>query len=321
MSAPRSVAGHLHTAFGFTIDSELPLPELPRAPPGATVDVRVRLGEVSPILADSRPVDFGVTARPGALLIDFETGRFLVTEGRDITIQPGPEAAPHEVRAYLLGSAIGALLHQRGLLPLHANAVEIGGRAVAFAGPSGAGKSTLAAYFRARGRRLLCDDVCAVSFSANGTALAWPGVPRIKLWEDALAAFGHRAEDLDRVVNWEDKYSLPLTLEAPVAPLPLSRVYLLRAAESEPRIEAVTGAAAFDAVASNVYRSEFAAPLGQAESLFAATLALLRSTELFVAERRLGFDVFEAEAERLERHVSAVSRDFEVTPPSTSTTA
>ena len=42
-----------------------------------------------------------------------------------------PGASSRNVRVFLLGSAFGALLHQRGLLPLHANAVEVDGRAVA----------------------------------------------------------------------------------------------------------------------------------------------------------------------------------------------
>lgn len=303
MSSRTPEPGHRHTAFGLTFASEIPLPELPLAAPGVDADVHVRLGEVSPALADSRAIEPGVSARPGTLLIDFETARFLVTQGRNILVQPNPGTPDNEVRAYLLGSAMGALLHQRGLLPLHANAIEIDGRAIAFAGPSGSGKSTLAAYFRARGRRLLSDDVCAVSFGPGGEALAWPGVPRIKLWSDALQAFGHRPGDLERVVSWEDKYSLPLAMAAP-GPLRLTRIYLLRTVQADPRIEAVTGAAAFDAVASNIYRSEFAAPLGRAESLFARSLSLVRATSLFVAERRLGFDVYEAEADRLERHIA-----------------
>jgi hypothetical protein len=301
--------GHRHAAFGLTIASDLPLPELPAAQAGADSDVSVRLGEISPELPGGQLVDRGITARPGALLINFETARFLVTDGREIRVQPGAAAADKEVRAYLLGSAMGALLHQRGLLPLHANAIEIDGKAVAFAGPSGVGKSTLAAWFRGRGRRLLSDDVCAVSFDEHGRPLAWPGIPRIKLWADALDAFGHNAGDLERVVNWEEKFSLPITTEASLAPLPLSRIYVLEATEAAPNIKRLGGASAFDALASNVYRSEFAAPLGQSEALFANTLAVLRSTKLFIAERRLGFEIFAAEAESFERHIAAASRE------------
>ena len=57
---------------------------------------------------------------------------------------------------------MGAALHQRGILPLHANAVEIDHRAVAFMGASGAGKSTLAAWFHDQGYPILADDVCVI---------------------------------------------------------------------------------------------------------------------------------------------------------------
>ena len=72
------------------------------------------------------------------------------------------------IRLYLLGSAMGVLLHQRGLLPLHANAVEIDGKAFAFMGASGSGKSTLAAWFHDHGYRIIADDVCAVRFETEG---------------------------------------------------------------------------------------------------------------------------------------------------------
>ena len=62
----------------------------------------------------------------------------------DVSIRLAPALSPDvlegDVRAYLLGTAIGALLHQRGLLPLHASAVEVNGRAVAFIAPAGHGK-------------------------------------------------------------------------------------------------------------------------------------------------------------------------------------
>jgi hypothetical protein len=190
-------------------------------------------------------------------------------------------------------------------LPLHANAFEVDGQAIAFAGASGAGKSTLAAYFRNAGRRLLCDDVCAVSFDSAGKPLAWPGIPRIKLWGDALAAFGRAADGLERVYDGEDKFSLPFPPDPPLKAFPLRRIYLLGVAvpDSPPAIRPLAGAEAFNAVISNIYRWEFAAPLGRSQSHFTNVLSLLNSTEVFFAERNWGFDVFTAEAERLERHI------------------
>src|SRR5579862_2093768 len=50
-----------------------------------------------------------------------------------------------DAAVYLLGPVLGLLLRLRGVVCLHASAVSLGGRAVAFAGPAGAGKSTTAA--------------------------------------------------------------------------------------------------------------------------------------------------------------------------------
>jgi hypothetical protein len=290
----------------LTIASDLLLPELPFSDPGRGIDVTVRLGEVTPELEGAELVAPFVVARPGALLIDYAQGRFLVTDGCDITIQPGAGTPESDVRAYLLGSAIGAILHQRGLFPLHANAVVIDGRATAFAGPSGAGKSTLAAFFQARGLHVLSDDVCALKIDRSGQIVATPGIPRIKLCSDTLAAFGRTAQGLERVVNWDDKFSLPLPSRVASDPVPLSRIYLLKAASDEPQITRLTGAAAFGAVYSNMYRSEFAAALGVSDQQFANSVAIATSVEVFDAERRLGFGQFESEAAELERHMLQV---------------
>lgn len=48
------------------------------------------------------------------------------------------------------------------MLPMHASAIEVDGRAFLFAGPAGAGKSTLTAELLAHGARLLGDDLTVV---------------------------------------------------------------------------------------------------------------------------------------------------------------
>ena len=50
----------------------------------------------------------------------------------------------------------------RGTHVLHASAVALAGRAVAFMGRSGVGKTTLAGRIVAHGARLMTDDVLAV---------------------------------------------------------------------------------------------------------------------------------------------------------------
>ena len=131
-----------YTVFGLRIRSEIDLPELHPAEGDSQPDVVVRKGRVARP-DNPRP---GIEVLDGALLLTIpDVAHFSITGGNEIVVEPGSEVPERNVRLFLLGSAFGALLHQRGLLPLHANAIEVDGRAVAFMGKSGAGKSTLAA--------------------------------------------------------------------------------------------------------------------------------------------------------------------------------
>lgn len=296
-----------YRAFGLTIGSDLVLPELPSAAVSSRpdIDVRIRRGAVDAVLKDSVEVYEGVHARPGALLIDVETGRLLVRGGEEIIVDAAPGASERDVRLGVLGSAMGAICHQRGLLPLHANAVEIDGQAVAFAGPSGAGKSTLAAYFLQMGRKVLCDDLCVIGFDADGAPQVWPGICRIKLWDDALAQLGVDAAGLDRVWEGDDKFSLPTPLDIPQAPTPLTRIYALREAPdgAPATMVRLAGREAFEALSMNLFRPEFAEPLGSSQAQFRNIAALLRRSTVYSAYRQWGFEAFPQGGSGLVQHI------------------
>ncbi len=56
-----------------------------------------------------------------------------------------------DVRLFLLGSVMGAVLHYRGVTPLHGNGFVHEGGAVLVLGNMGVGKSTLAAALVKKG--------------------------------------------------------------------------------------------------------------------------------------------------------------------------
>jgi hypothetical protein len=157
--------------------------------------------------------------------------RYQVTTDR-ITIKPQPDADDRSVRAFLFGSAIGALLQLRGLMVLHGSAVAMSdGEAAVFCGHSTAGKSTLAAALAAQGYPALADDVSAVRFDADGSAWCLPGLARTKLWRDALETLGlaSRTSALTRVMPEMDKHAIHLTTSA--KPARLRRFYELQTAD------------------------------------------------------------------------------------------
>lgn len=84
----------------------------------------------------------------------------------------------------VLGAPLVVSLALRGRWLLHASAVDVGGRVVAFAGPSGAGKSTLAAHLGGKPSvARVADDVLCYGLRGSG-AVAVPGFPQLKLVPD-----------------------------------------------------------------------------------------------------------------------------------------
>jgi hypothetical protein len=296
-----------YDCFNFRLRSELPLAELgPPARDDTAPGVEVSLGPVPEKLVGAEPHAAGLqVAGDTALLTVAGTARYLVRAGREIVIETMPGHAERNVRLFLLGSALGILCHQRGLLPLHANAIVAGDGAYAFAGHSGAGKSTLAAHFARCGYEILCDDVCVISFDDAGTPLAWPGLPRLKLWGDAASAFGHDRATLDAAIEGMDKYYIPMSPEGERRPVPLRRLYLLaKAADgTETSFVRLTGHAAMEAALGQTYRPNYLRALGLTAQNFRHCAALVARAEVYEAQRAWGFDVFEKEAKRLEGHV------------------
>ncbi len=293
---------HLYRVFGLTIASDVPLPELAAAPFGGEPDIRICHQYLAPSANNGLPTsdDLRVDDDQVLLTID-QVARYRIRAGRDIAIDPLPGASERQVRLFLLGSALGIVCHQRGLLPLHANALVVNGRAVAFAGDSGAGKSTLAAHFQARGYEVLCDDVCMVEFR-EGAPRVWPGLRRLKLWRDAAERFGHAGKNEELVAEGIDKLQVPLAGNGATGPYPLSRLYLLETG-TPADIQRLRGANALQAVVANTYRNQFLPAMGLMPQHFRQATALAAKLGIFRARRRWGFDVFATEAAQLERHM------------------
>ena len=289
--------GRRYRLFGLTVDSAIDLPELP---------AQTRHDEKPDFTIAVGPVDAG----RGFVLDIPDVARFGIVEGRSIVVEPAPGARAGDIRLFLLGSAMGALLHQRGLLPLHANAVALDGRAAAFMGRSGAGKSTLAAWFHDRGERILADDVCVIETGGEG-ALAFPGLPRLRLWEDALEASGRQAADHQLSFHLASdprrKFDVPVRPDAHAdRPLPLAALYLLEEGP-ELAITRMSGSAAVEALSANTYRGGLVATLGDSAAHVAACVAIARSVPMFLFRRPFDRGAFDGHCAAVLDHLRGLA--------------
>lgn len=254
-------------AYGLTIDSELPLVELQSGHRAGEADVTIRLGKLDAAELDALPQAGPVLrADNRQLLLEVpEVARFLVSDGSEICIEPADGIDEDSIRLFLLGSALGALLMQRGLLLLHGNAVRIGEHCLVCVGDSGAGKSTLAAGFMQRGYEVLADDIVPV----DGEGLAIPGYARIKLWRDVADRLDIDTSELRRIRPELEKYNLPLPQLRDEQPVPVKWVYILHEAHvDEVEIEHMRGMDRLRPLVDNTYRLRFARGMGLRQSHF-----------------------------------------------------
>jgi hypothetical protein len=276
-------APYYYNAHGLHITSELLCPELKASQKNLSEpDVIIRLGEVSDQLVDCIYDDGFSQVKPGAYLLKLEgIAKFLVTDGKEIVIQPALDC-PHEViRLYLYSQGFGTLLHQRGQLILHASAVYTDQGAILFMGTSGSGKSTLVAGFLEQGYQVLADDLCTIGFSEEKIPQVFPGFPQIRLWKDAIQQLGYDVRAMQRVWHKEDKYTLFLPNELTTEFIPLHAIYVLNPAETQAvLVESLGLSEKLKSVLDNVFKAEYVKGLGVQETVFRQISKILQYSPL-----------------------------------------
>jgi hypothetical protein len=294
---------HFYRVFGLVLRSELELPDLAPALAGSAADVAIVR---APVPVADEPAQYAGLSQGtcGAILTIGTIGRFRIRDGNRIEVDTEPQVSERSVRIFLLGPVMGALLWQRRMFPLHANAIDFGGFAAAFAGSSGAGKSTLAALFLDRGRSLLSDDICVIAPDADDAFLAEPGIPRVRLWRDAVERTGRDPGALDRVRDGMDKYVVPTIASQARARLPLRAIYTLAADVEQIRIRRLKGVEAVRALTANTYRPGFMPLVGSPRSHFALSVAIAGHVPIYELARPWGGDRLDACADRIEAHLA-----------------
>lgn len=249
---------YLYSVYGLTVESDIELPELYPAN-GEAACVSIRQARVPDEVEDASFSGILYQAAPSAFRMALDgVVKLWVTNGSEIVVEKHPAASWDEVRIFLLGSGFGALLHQRGVLPLHAGAVRVNGGCVAFVGRSGMGKSTLTAALNRAGYPLVADDVLVLTQGDSGTTLAWPAYPELKIWADSARRLGVSTRTLRRLRTWKKKYSLPALESHCDQPLPLHRVYVLGLSDDDlVSMVPLEGAKKLEALMEHTYRVQY----------------------------------------------------------------
>lgn len=190
---------HAHRVFGGVLRSPWHFHELRSCDPAEPSDWTLEACAAAPAHAEiellgEESVNATASVRlarhaAGLRLMYTDTGVFDVCDrGRRLHWHGTAGVDLDAVRADVLGRVLAAALHEAGGLALHASAVAIGDRAVAFIAPKRHGKSTLAMALVSAGARLLSDDILPIDLATP--VVARPGVHSVLLDDAASRALG-----------------------------------------------------------------------------------------------------------------------------------
>jgi len=218
-------------AYGLGIHSTLPLPEFLPAETACDVFVRLESGNCVPLEASGKQQYLKITPEEAMLFLR-HVGIFRARKGHEIVVIPSPGVAERIIQLYIVEAIMALLLYQRGLLVLHASAVEIDGGGIIFLGESGQGKSSIAAALHARGHGIIADDVTAINVGTD-SPIVFPGFPQLKISQEVAATLGYDFESLPLIHPLEDRRACRDICGFPRTPLPLKGLYSLLLTEGD----------------------------------------------------------------------------------------
>ncbi|MEJ2079059.1 MAG: hypothetical protein P8020_18695 [Acidobacteriota bacterium] len=294
---------YTYGAYGLGIESEIPFPELP--PSDREPQISVRYHAIDLRLEGGPAI---CTVRDRECLIGLERiGKFAVRDGREILVEPAAGVDSVTIRVALLGLCLAVILHQRGILPLHASSIRTPGGAVLFTGPTGCGKSTLLAAFLKRGHRMLADDVSGIFLGPGGVPQVLPAFPQTRLWRDSAGKLGHDVAGPERVLADLDKFTLSTAQHFADEPSSLRAIYVLEPwDESTTEIEELENSAKFGVFVGNTYCKPMVDGLGLRPSHFRLAVAAAQASVVKRVRRpNSGFRLDEL-TDRIEQDLRAM---------------
>ncbi len=210
--------------------------------------------------------------------------KYRVQNGNLITIQPANGADMNEIPKYFMTSTMGALMHQRKIIPLHASVVETEQGCIAFSGPSGIGKSTIAAALLKKGYRIIGDDVCAIHIDDMNRPLVYPGYKFLKLNPESARALDMDLNDYEIYHPSIEKYLIPIEKDFCDQKHYLKTLYLLRRSDDGLFTQnEVVGVKKINVLLRSTYRRQYLKDMGiltQYHALFMRIIDKIRISKI-----------------------------------------
>lgn len=231
MSAPT------YDLYGLRIRSEIPLRAPLSSSDACDVDVAwgsgraysdgTRMGEIVAAFYLNSELGFTHTLNATGYTLQFDSvGEFHIDRQlASVQCHLNSGKNPEYASLLLAGNVMASLLMLSGEAVLHASAVAVAGRAIAFVGHSGMGKSTLAALCCAAGAQLVTDDLLRLAIDQDGVR-CFGGSPEVRL-RPGVACLIEQLPEADPWRTADDRQTIRLQCPPNASP-PLAAIVLPR---------------------------------------------------------------------------------------------
>jgi len=276
------MSGARYSAFGLCLESNRPLPGLAPCDPARLTDIVIHVGEdgypaPDPIETTYYVSDWqdGRTGEPGLTIYQSADGSFTFryAEGVDFHIDArggriAARFAPHsslvDMASFLTGPVLGFVLRMRGVIALHASAIDVGDKAILLVGDASAGKSTTAVMFARLGCGIVTEDLAPLHLE-DGAVAVRPGCSEVALRPDAVRYLYGSPDALPRFSDSWEKRRLDLAASGAFSDrtLPIAGIYVLTnhaSAPDAPCVRTMTSGQAMVELLANIYANRLFHP-------------------------------------------------------------
>lgn len=300
---------YYYKLYGLNIKSDFHLSELSHNKHNflESVDVNIICGKCPDSISNAKVSNLYYTVNDTeAIFITKECGRFYISNGNTIIIEPIEKPNYQHLKAYLLSRSFALLMFQRNTVALHGSSIIFDDKAYAFCGQSGAGKSSLSAALTFKGYDLLSDDLSVLALDENNIPLVHSGFCHNKLCKDTMEYFNISSNNLVKVDDFVNKYALPSSKIFIDITYPLSVIIELNVDYNaydakEVTIEEIFGHEKLQAVFRNIFRYQLLNDVGLKPLYLKQCLAIAKKIKVFKLTRPNGLFTLNEQIELIKK--------------------
>ena len=203
-----------------------------------------------------------------------DVASYRVKNGDSVQVFAHEKADLDSIKLFLNGSVLGAVLHQRGILPFHGSCFLYEQKGILICGQSGSGKSSVTAAFCQDGAVFINDDITPVEITESEINII-PIKTRIKLWDDSIKKLEIENDNFDKIRPNLDKFYLPNTEEFQCKQALHHIVLLCKHNKEEFASDELEGMAKYNVLRQQIYRKMYLKGMPERQKAYFKQLFLL----------------------------------------------